>query len=934
MKARFIVLASVLFVLVLGLAAESRADISNAAVLFLRIAPGSRAAGMGEAYVAIADDATATHWNPAGLGNAPLSDNWIDARIPSELRPIKAIAPFKSGSAPNYLAYDIWALTGGGLARYDNRRWNAEEVFSTRTDETVEQKVRSYFVVTNEEALGRMVARVVAANSERTLEAVQQLRDAVMSMVPEDHADYNRMVGDFDSLVTFYSECKINWERYKEIESTFRDAAKDSVLDSDEVTRLSVGIERSRTRFIPEELRIPYSAIFDTPPTSIASTGDVLLVGSTSGLARFNGRRWQMQTTDDGLPSSNISCMAKIGSNSIVIGTDSGAAIFNGLTINRLTTPERALPAGTVEAIGGRSTNSLFAVVEGELYHFNGQDWSSSYEYTVVLDDSIPSIAAKFSLYGTPSDLQLYREKYNRIQALNPANRGEPTPQPTSDVTEEATGEATATELSPTGEVTEAADPESAANTAMTADQPAIEAGDTESMPPVKRAIPGIDMPLQAGQVIDVPYLAQIKGRTNVLFVDDKNTLWLGTEFGLFSFNGGSWNAPGYSTYTVKEGENFETLVGVGEERYESSKQRSYAEFLKAVNELDDEPILVEGQKLRVYANALASEIRNVNDTPERLYFATSRGLVQNVEGNWERVDLRGLGQARMADVATAGGESWLASETRVVIKGRGRSEITFMHVNWLPELADDLYYDFFSFVTQKEGWGTFGGNVTFISYGKFTRTGATGEEIGTFESFDIAFTASYGTPLTAKLRGGVSAKVIYSRLSDQGVSAEKGKGTSTGFAVDLGLMYIMSQRLQFGLAVTNIGPKMAYIDAAQSDDLPRNLAFGFAYKLLRSEYNQLMITAEFNKLLVGLDDGFSTEIEEAILNGGIEYTYNDLLSARAGYIYDQEGDVKTPTLGIGLRLFETFKFDFSYVPSQDGLALANTLRISLGVML
>ncbi|MBD3257742.1 PorV/PorQ family protein [candidate division GN15 bacterium] len=355
---------------------------------------------------------------------------------------------------------------------------------------------------------------------------------------------------------------------------------------------------------------------------------------------------------------------------------------------------------------------------------------------------------------------------------------------------------------------------------------------------------------------------------------------------------------------------------------------------MSTINDLDPVDALDEGHQVRVYANALASEIRSINSTTEQVYFATRNGLVQLVKGSWERADLRGLGNAEMIDVNTERSESWLASEDKLVIKGRGRSEVTFMHVNWLPELADDLYYDFFSFVTQKEGWGTFGGNVTFISYGKFTRTGQTGEVIGTFESFDIAFTGSYGTALTSKLRGGVSAKIIYSRLSDQGAGQEQGKGTSTGFAVDLGLLYVMSSRLQWGLAVTNIGPKMAYIDAAQSDDLPRNLAFGFAYKLLQTEYTHILITAEVNKLLVGLDDGFSQELEEAILNGGVELSYNDLLAGRVGYIYDQEGAVKTMTLGIGLKLFERLKFDFSYVPSQDGLALANTLRISLGVIL
>jgi len=42
--------------------------ISEGAAIFLMIRPGARASGMGSAFTAIADDATATYFNPGGLG--------------------------------------------------------------------------------------------------------------------------------------------------------------------------------------------------------------------------------------------------------------------------------------------------------------------------------------------------------------------------------------------------------------------------------------------------------------------------------------------------------------------------------------------------------------------------------------------------------------------------------------------------------------------------------------------------------------------------------------------------------------------------------------------------------------------------------------------------------------------------------------------------
>jgi hypothetical protein len=61
------------------------AQVSEAAVLWLLISPGSRPAGMGESFVALADDATATWWNPAGLAFQRGRDirlmhsNWLPA---------------------------------------------------------------------------------------------------------------------------------------------------------------------------------------------------------------------------------------------------------------------------------------------------------------------------------------------------------------------------------------------------------------------------------------------------------------------------------------------------------------------------------------------------------------------------------------------------------------------------------------------------------------------------------------------------------------------------------------------------------------------------------------------------------------------------------------------------------------------------------------
>lgn len=58
---------SLLVLLAVLLLQSPASAISEGAAIFLMIRPGARASGMGSAFTAIADDATATYFNPAGL---------------------------------------------------------------------------------------------------------------------------------------------------------------------------------------------------------------------------------------------------------------------------------------------------------------------------------------------------------------------------------------------------------------------------------------------------------------------------------------------------------------------------------------------------------------------------------------------------------------------------------------------------------------------------------------------------------------------------------------------------------------------------------------------------------------------------------------------------------------------------------------------------
>jgi hypothetical protein len=278
--------------------------------------------------------------------------------------------------------------------------------------------------------------------------------------------------------------------------------------------------------------------------------------------------------------------------------------------------------------------------------------------------------------------------------------------------------------------------------------------------------------------------------------------------------------------------------------------------------------------------------------------------------------------------------------------------EVTLMHCNWLPQLVSDMSYEFLAYRQYVAALGgTVGGNITFLNLGEQVQTGEDGPTpIGTFRSWDGAVTLSYATKLKPNLGLGVNARYIRSNLAPIGAGEEKGTGVGSSFAIDIGVLYKPGflKNLGLGLNLSNMGPKITYIDAAQADPLPTNLRLGLSYRLLNSEYNRLILSFDTNKLLVvrhkdGTSDSFykaifsswsdgslASQMNRLITSCGAEYGYNDMIFLRAGYYYDYEGNVKYPTFGAGLMYAKKFRFDFAYVAAAEGHPLSDTMRFSL----
>jgi long-subunit fatty acid transport protein len=271
------------------------------------------------------------------------------------------------------------------------------------------------------------------------------------------------------------------------------------------------------------------------------------------------------------------------------------------------------------------------------------------------------------------------------------------------------------------------------------------------------------------------------------------------------------------------------------------------------------------------------------------------------------------------------------------------RKDMSFTMYKPIPALASDVFFAYGTYAQPVGGIGNLGFSMSYVSLGKQFRTGAQGEDLGQFQSFDVALVVSYGMKITRKMSSGLTLKFIHEHLSDKGAGQELGKGTGTSFAGDFGIMYRMAERMTLALALRNVGPNMTFIDDRQSDPLPQHVVLGFAYKAYKKGAHSVLLTTDVYKPLVGdgffsffsawKDESAKAQWDAVDFRLGTEYqlslTDASYVALRGGYSYDKDGKIKTPTFGMGLK-YNWMTFDVAYFRATN-TPLNNEFRFSGG---
>jgi len=288
------------------------------------------------------------------------------------------------------------------------------------------------------------------------------------------------------------------------------------------------------------------------------------------------------------------------------------------------------------------------------------------------------------------------------------------------------------------------------------------------------------------------------------------------------------------------------------------------------------------------------------------------------------RADAMGRASVAMPQDATA---NWW---NPAALAWRSDRVVSLMHARLVPDLANDVYYEFLGYSMHLAGWGGIGASIVYLGYGESVATDSEGNDLGTFSSYEVSPQLSIGTEIYPGVAAGLTLKYVYVDLAPAWATSNDEAGTGDTFGADLAMLWRVKEipgtgmPINIGLNVQNLGPDIAYVDQDQSDPIGRNLKIGFASRVYGGNGSPFVaiLAYDFNQSLVPDNN------ETSIHNVGGEIGYDNTFAVRAGYIRDPDGDIEAPTFGAGFKIGR-FATDYASVPQASLLDRVNKFSIS-----
>jgi hypothetical protein len=266
------------------------------------------------------------------------------------------------------------------------------------------------------------------------------------------------------------------------------------------------------------------------------------------------------------------------------------------------------------------------------------------------------------------------------------------------------------------------------------------------------------------------------------------------------------------------------------------------------------------------------------------------------------------------------------------------KTEILFARTNWFA--GSGVNVNGFGISQNLSDRGVLGISVMNMSFGEIDVTTEDNPEggIGTFSPKLMTFALSYAKSFSNSISGGFTIK---------GISESISNAKAGGIAIDMGVRYVTGEndRVKFGIALRNVGPKMQYsgdgysfkTDINDGDftleqrneafELPSLLNIGVSYDFYLGATTDTTTDETITLHRVTAAGNFtSNSFGKDQLRAGVEYGFKNMLMLRAGYVYEEGlNNIETrttfnvgPTMGMTLEVplsegGSKFGVDYSY---------------------
>lgn len=220
--------------------------------------------------------------------------------------------------------------------------------------------------------------------------------------------------------------------------------------------------------------------------------------------------------------------------------------------------------------------------------------------------------------------------------------------------------------------------------------------------------------------------------------------------------------------------------------------------------------------------------------------------------------------------------------------------------VDGIPDTRDALY--------DANGDGILDINTDRLDYSKITE----------FNNTDWAFYLSFAKRHSENFYWGANVKVIRRDLAEF---------SATGVGFDVGAIYMPMEDLYLGATIQDVTTTLVAWSTGRNELISPTAKVGAAYAF-HILGGRVMPVLDLDIRFEGRDYASYFNIGPVSFDShfGVEYTYDNLFSVRAGY-----NDVKQFTIGAGIKLPKLYiDYSFARMSQSDTERLPDTHRISL----